>query len=79
MEQLFKQLNLVTDWKTPTSNINPIMHSYRSSDLYLIKWGKIRNIWSDSSNFSKSIKFLSQIYLFEFDVEVFKINFNEIN
>jgi phenylalanyl-tRNA synthetase beta subunit len=38
--------------------------------IIFIKWKKIRNFWSNSSNFSKSIKFSSEIYLFEFDFEL---------
>ena len=57
IEQLFKQLNLVTYWK-PYSEIkaSKLLHPYRSAEIYLSKWYKFRNFWSNSSTFSKSIK-----------------------
>ena len=70
VEQLLKQLNLSTDWKTPTSNINPIMHSYRSSDLYLSNGVKLGIFGQIHPILANQLSISSQIYLFEFDMEV---------
>ena len=35
MEQLFKQLNVLTYWKTLVSNNDKILHPYRSAEIFL--------------------------------------------
>lgn len=71
IEQLFNQLNIITYWKRCNNNKN-ILHPYRSAELYLDNnvsvgiFGQIHPILANKLNFS------SEIYLFEFDVDVIK-------
>lgn len=72
IEQLFKQLNLLTYWKSSTSNMDSVMHPYRSSDVYLsdgIKLGVFGQIHPILAN---QLTISSQIYLFEFDIEIIR-------
>lgn len=72
IEQLFQQLNLITDWQNSTSETDPIMHPYRSSTISLTnkiilgRFGQIHPILANQLAIS------SQIYLFELDLEVIK-------
>jgi len=73
MEQIFKQLNLLTDWKNCSSLIyKEILHPYRSAELYLPDnsilgtFGQIHPILANRLNISP------ELYLFEFDVELIK-------
>jgi phenylalanyl-tRNA synthetase beta chain len=73
MEQIFKQLNLSTDWKSCSSLIfKEILHPYRSAELYLPDnsilgtFGQIHPILANRLNLSP------ELYLFEFDVELIK-------
>ena len=71
IEQLFYQLNILVDWR-PFSSITKeeILHPYRSAELYTDKnvnlgiFGQIHPILANKCNIS------SEIYLFEFDVQV---------
>jgi phenylalanyl-tRNA synthetase beta chain len=70
IEQLFKQLNVLTYWKTLVSNNDKILHPYRSAEIFLPNgqnlgiFGQIHPILSNKLGLS------TQIYLFEFDVEL---------
>jgi phenylalanyl-tRNA synthetase beta chain len=71
MEQLFTQLNIVTSWRTSESKTTEtILHPYKSAQLYLNEtmnlgvFGQIHPILANQLNIS------SNIYLFEFDVQV---------
>jgi phenylalanyl-tRNA synthetase beta chain len=71
IEQLFNQLNLSVKWQNPYDpGINDIFHTYRNAELYLTNniklgvFGQIHPILANNLNLS------SEIYLFEFDVEV---------
>lgn len=70
VQQLFKQLNLRTYWKVLLSNNNKILHPYRSAEIFLLTgtklgiFGQIHPILSNQLNLS------SEIYLFEFDIEL---------
>ena len=73
VEQLFKQLNVFPTWaKTSSEVFKDILHPYRSAELYLQDnsklgvFGQIHPILSNKLNIS------SEIYLFEFDVEIIK-------
>ena len=71
IEQLFNQLNLLVKWQNTSDKIiSNIFHTYRNAELYLKKdiklgvFGQIHPILANRLNLS------SEIYLFEFDVEV---------
>jgi len=71
IEQLFNQLNLLTYWRNCSAKeTEDILHPYRSAELYLPdgsnlgKFGQIHPILANQLNLS------SEIYLFEFDMEV---------
>jgi len=71
IEQLFKQLNLNTIWKVSTSNnLDEIFHNSRvaniclESDVEIGVFGQIHPILANNLDIS------SQIYLFEFNIEV---------
>jgi len=72
IEQLLKQLNLLTYWKTSTSNMNAIMHSYRSSEIYLSSGVKLGIFGQIHPILANQLAISSQIYLFEFNIEVIK-------
>ena len=74
LEQFFKQLNLVTEWKTfefseDIEKINEIYHPYCTAQLYLEnkielgRFGKIHPI------LAKRLNLPSNLYVFEFDFE----------
>jgi phenylalanyl-tRNA synthetase beta chain len=71
IEQFLKQLNLLPYWKNSLSlNFDHILHPYRNAELYLLNgqrlgvFGQINPILANVLNVS------SEIYLFEFDVEL---------
>ena len=73
MDQFFNQLNIVPIWENSSIDIkNPIFHSYRTSYLYqpsnnyLGTFGQIHPILAKQLNISRNL------YLFEFDFNVFK-------
>jgi phenylalanyl-tRNA synthetase beta chain len=73
IEQLFKHLNFVINWKIATSKkLEKIFHPYRSADIYLNDktslgvFGQINPVLATQLNLS------SDIYLFEFDLEIIK-------
>ena len=72
IEQLFKQLNLSTYWKNFTSNTNKIIHPYRSGEVYLSNEVKLGNFGQIHPILANQLSISSQIYLFEFDIEVIK-------
>jgi phenylalanyl-tRNA synthetase beta chain len=69
VEQLFKQLNLITYWVNSKTS-NSILHPYRNAEIYLANgtklgiFGQIHLILANKLNLS------SQIYLFEFNLDV---------
>jgi phenylalanyl-tRNA synthetase beta chain len=73
IEQLFNQLNILTYWKPSSEKgTDNIFHPYRSADLYLANntnlgtFGQLHPILANRLNLS------SEIYLFEFDIELIK-------
>ena len=71
IEQLFKQLNILTYWKLYTfSNNNQLFHPYRTAELYLSNklslgiFGQIHPILAKKLNLSP------ELYLFEFDFKL---------
>ena len=68
MEQLFKQLNLLTYWKISSSvKYNQIFHPYRTAEIYLFNgiklgiFGQIHPVLAKRSNIS------NELYLFDSD------------
>lgn len=70
MEQLLKQLNLLTYWKSSTSNLDTIIHSYRSSEIYLSTGEKLGIFGQIHPILANQLAISSQLYLFELDIEV---------
>jgi phenylalanyl-tRNA synthetase beta chain len=73
IEQFFKQLNILTYWKTySSSNYNQVLHPYCTAELYLQNqinlgvFGQIHPILAKKLNLSP------ELYLFEFDFEQIK-------
>jgi phenylalanyl-tRNA synthetase beta chain len=73
IEQFFSQLNISPSWKSSSlKSMKSILHPYRSAELYLSEqlslgiFGQINPILANQLNIS------SEIYLFEFDLEVIK-------
>lgn len=76
MEKVFKKLNLNILWKNSTLvKSNTLLHPYRTAELYLPNnlklgiFGQIHPVISKSNNIS------SELFLFEFDLENFKVEF----
>lgn len=74
IEQLFNQLNLVTYWSQYSEiKASKLLHPYRSSEIYLANgvslgiFGQIHPLLANKLNLS------SEIYLFEFDIEVVEL------
>jgi phenylalanyl-tRNA synthetase beta chain len=70
IEQLFKQLNLLTYWKVLLSNNNKILHPYRSAEIFLSDGKKLGIFGQIHPILSNQLALSSQIYSFEFDVEL---------
>lgn len=73
IEQFFKQLNILTYWKTySSSNYSQLLHPYCTAELYLQNqinlgvFGQIHPILAKKLNLSP------ELYLFEFDFEQIK-------
>lgn len=78
IQQLFTQLNLFPDWKPFSSKTKKnILHPYRSAELYINEkvnlgvFGQIHPILANQFNLS------TEIYLFEFDLEVINTQLQE--
>lgn len=71
IEQLFNQLNFSVKWQNSSdNNMNNIFHPYRNAEIYLtnnVKLGVFGQIYPILAN---KLNLSSEIYLFEFDVEV---------
>ena len=70
MEQFFKQLNLTVYWQNSISLLNPIIHPYRSAELYFSNGVKFGIFGQIHPVLSTELEILSDIYLFEFDLEL---------
>jgi phenylalanyl-tRNA synthetase beta chain len=70
IEQLFKQLNLLTYWKNSRSNTNGIIHPYRNAELYLANGMKLGLFGQINSILANQLSISPQIYFFEFDIEL---------
>jgi len=70
IEQFLKQLNLVLYWKNSTSTMDTIMHPYRSAELYFTNGVKLGIFGQIHPIVSNQLAISSEIYLFEFDLEL---------
>lgn len=70
IEQFFKQLNLIVYWQNSSSLLNPIIHPYRSAELYFSNGVKFGIFGQIHPILSTELEILSDIYLFEFDLEL---------
>jgi phenylalanyl-tRNA synthetase beta chain len=70
IEQFLKQLNLVLYWKNSTSTMDTIMHPYRNAELYFTNGVKLGIFGQIHPIVSNQLAISSEIYLFEFDLEL---------
>jgi phenylalanyl-tRNA synthetase beta chain len=71
IEQLFRQLNLLSYWKRAKSTITAnIFHPHRSAELFLIDKTKIGIFGQIHPILANQLNLSSEIYLFEFNIEV---------
>lgn len=70
IEQFLKQLNLLLYWKNSTSTMDTIMHPYRSAELYFTNGVKLGIFGQIHPIVSNQLAISSEIYLFEFDLEL---------
>ena len=75
IEEIFSKLNLQIYWKVLELEIyQNILHPYRSTELYLSD-GKCVGVFGQIHPIlAKTLEIPSQLYLFEFDFELLKIN-----
>ena len=73
MEQLFEQLNLQVNWQNKLERRklqNEILHTYRNAELYLPNGSKLGIFGQIHPILANQLNLSSEIYLFEFDIEV---------
>ena len=70
IEQLFKQLNIVTSWKTLVLSDDKMFHPYRSAEIFLPDGKKLGIFGQIHPILSNQLALPNQIYLFEFDIEL---------
>jgi phenylalanyl-tRNA synthetase beta chain len=71
IEQLFKQLNLLTYWQSNSStNTSNIFHPYRSAKLYLSDGLSLGTFGQIHPILANQLALSSGIYLFEFNIEL---------
>jgi phenylalanyl-tRNA synthetase beta chain len=73
IEQLLKQLNILTYWETCSSRNSKIFHPYRSAKIYLVDGTKLGVFGQIHPLLSNQLLIPSEIYLFEFNSELIKI------
>ena len=73
IEQFLKQLNLLTYWENSSDpNFNNILHPYRIAELYLLSGEKLGVFGQINPILANLLTLSSDIYLFEFDIELIK-------
>jgi phenylalanyl-tRNA synthetase beta chain len=70
MEQLFQQLNISVFWKSNLSLNNEMFHSYRTAHLYSLNGEYIGVFGQIHPILANQLSIFSNIYLFEFNVEL---------
>jgi len=73
IEQFFKQLNILTYWETGSLKNSKIFHPYRSAEVYLADGTKLGVFGQIHPLLSNQLLIPSEIYLFEFNLELMKI------
>lgn len=70
IEQFLNQLNIRVLWKKSSdTELNTLIHPYRSAEIYSIKQEKIGIFGQIHPFISKKSNISSEIYLFEFDIQ----------
>nr|YP_010516873.1 phenylalanine tRNA synthetase [Haslea pseudostrearia]UXN44655.1 phenylalanine tRNA synthetase [Haslea pseudostrearia] len=76
VEQFFKQLNFVPNWKSySVEKINPMLHPYRTAELYSLNNNYLGIFGQINPMLAKKLNIPFNLYLFEFD---FKLIQNQI-
>ena len=70
IEQLFKQLNLLTYWRSSELENHTILHPYRNTEVYLPNGSKLGIFGQIHPILANQLFISTQIYLFEFDIEI---------
>ena len=71
IEQIFDQLNLVTSWKPGLDRKEAtLLHPYRSAEIFLYDGTSLGVFGQIHPFLAKKLNLSSEIYLFEFDLEV---------
>ncbi len=71
IEQLFKQLNLLSYWQIRLSlTEDDVFHPYKSAELYLINGKKVGTFGQIHPILANRLVLPTEIYLFEFDLEI---------
>lgn len=75
IEQIFNQLNLVTVWENSISKqFKIVFHPYRSASIYLKNKDKLGTFGQIHPFLANKLNLSSNLYLFEFNVEIIKNN-----
>ena len=78
IEQLFKQLNLLTYWKPYTSSKNTqLFHPYRTAEIYLSNELNIGIFGQIHPILAKKLNISPELYLFEFDFKLIQETIRE--
>ena len=73
IEQLFRQLNLRVHWEVSNSKkLEKLLHPYRRAELYISDRSNLGNFGQIHPILANQLNLSSDIYLFEFDLEVIK-------
>jgi phenylalanyl-tRNA synthetase beta chain len=70
IEQLFKQLNISISWEVFIPNNNQILHPYKSAEIFLSSGQNLGRFGQIHPILANQLTLSSQIYLFEFDLEL---------
>jgi phenylalanyl-tRNA synthetase beta chain len=71
IEQLFSQLNLSVNWQTGSdSQISNLFHNYRNAEVSVTDGTKLGVFGQIHPIFANKLNLPSELYLFEFDLEV---------
>lgn len=71
IEQLFNQLDLPIKWqKNSSDNFSQIVHNYRSAEILFYSGAKVGIFGQINPILANSLNLFSDIYLFEFNIEI---------
>lgn len=78
IEEVFKKLNINVLWKnSPVEKGNQFLHPYRTAELFLMNHSKLGVFGQIHPVISKKENISSELFLFEFDLENFKTEFQD--